>query len=89
MTKGVSTPSTFFVFTCRLPPLWLSIPLTYDVYKYSAHIHTKWLAVAQGGGGGGEYLSKTLPISIRFNDKIWLFPPKFEVFVLQYRKINL
>ena len=53
---------------------------TYNVYTLchdSTRIHTKWLAEARGG----NYLLKT-PIFIRFNYKIWLFPPQFEVFML-------
>ena len=37
----------------------------------------------QGRGVSGI----TFHISIRFNYKIWLFSPNFEVFVLRYQKI--
>ena len=54
------------------------MPLTYNVYNDSTHIHTKWLAEALGWGS----ISKNFfPISIRFNHKIWPFPPESEVFV--------
>ena len=48
------------------------------------HILAKWFAEARG-----EVALKTFPIFIRFNDKIWLFPPKIEVFVLRNQKANL
>ena len=61
------------------------MPLIYDVYNDSTHIHTQWLAEARAGGE--EVPLKTFPISIGFNYEIQFFPPKFEVFVLQYQKI--
>ena len=39
-------------------------------------------------GGGGVPL-KTFPVSIMFNEKIRLFPPKMAVFVLRNQKANL
>ena len=59
--------------------------LIYNVYYDSTHIHAKWLAEARGGG---EYLLKTFPVSIMFNDKIRLLP-KNEVLVLRNQKTNI
>ena len=67
------------------------MPLTYDVYRDSIHMHTKWLAEAGGGGaerGDGEELSlnQSFPILLTLNYETMAFPPKFEVFVLKYQK---
>lgn len=36
--------------------------------------------IGGGGGGGGGVSLKTFPVSIKFNYKIWLFPPKPSLF---------
>ena len=48
----------------------------------SYNIQTKWFAEAWGMWVGGGISKKTFPVSIKFNYKIWLFPAKFEVFVV-------
>ena len=89
--KGCKYPTHFFRFFFftgdYLPsPPCLSMPFTYNVYNDSAHIYGKWLTEALGGGGISK---QPFPISISLNYKIWHIQPNFEVFVLEYQKINL
>ena len=50
MEEGCKYPTHFFCFSAAdyLSPC-LSMPLIYNVYYDSTHIHAKWLAKAQGG----------------------------------------
>ena len=60
------------------------------VYEYQYIKGPLTVLVQIGTGHGvGEVPLKTFPISIMFNDEIWLFPPKIEVFVLRNQKANL
>ena len=75
--KGVSTPPTFSAVDYLPLPLCLSMPLIYNVYYDSTHIHAKWL----GGGGGGVLLfKKTFLVSIMFI-KSGFFHPKLRSLV--------
>ena len=86
--KGVSTPPTFTVFQLQTIPPSPSASACCSQLMCIMIVHAYTQSGLLRHGVGEVSLKKTFPVPTKFNYKIWLFPPKLEVFVLQYQNLN-